>query len=102
MFIAILTYIRPIEEVDALVPDHIRFLDEHYASGLFIVSGRIVPRTGGVILIASDNRERVSAILDQDPFSIGGVSTYELVEFAAMKMQPGFRQLIEAQHPAAA
>ncbi len=94
MFIAILTYVRPLEEVDALIPDHLRFLDEHYASGLFIASGRVVPRTGGVILIAGHDRAQVSAILEQDPFKTAGVASYELVEFSPTKMQPGFTQFV--------
>ncbi|HEY0064380.1 MAG TPA: YciI family protein [Telluria sp.] len=94
MFIALLTYVRPLEEVDALIAAHVAFLDAHYASGLFVVSGRKVPRTGGVILIASDDRERVLAVIGQDPFTQAGVATYELVEFVPTKMQPGFAALV--------
>lgn len=90
MFIANLTYIRPLEEIDALIPEHIRFLDEHYASGLFVASGRKVPRTGGVILIAGNDRDKVNAVLDQDPFKKKGVARYELIEFVPTKMQPAF------------
>lgn len=94
MFIANLTYIRPLEEVDELVPAHIEFLDEHYASGAFIVSGRKVPRTGGVILIAGNDRAAVIDILDKDPFKQAGVSQYELIEFLPTKMQPALEDLI--------
>jgi uncharacterized protein YciI len=90
MFIANLTYIRPLDAVDALIPEHVAFLDEHYASGLFVASGRKVPRTGGVILIAGDDRERVMDVLEQDPFKREGVARYELLEFSPTKMQPGF------------
>jgi uncharacterized protein YciI len=90
MFIAILSYIRPLDEVDALIPAHLRYLDEHYASGLFVASGRRVPRTGGVILIAGEDRERVSTVLEQDPFQRQGIASYELIEFCPNKMQPGF------------
>jgi uncharacterized protein YciI len=96
MFIAILTYIRPLQEVDALIADHVRFLDEHYASGAFIASGRVVPRTGGVILAAGHDRRQVEGILDQDPFKIAGVAAYELVEFTPTKMQPGFAQFVDS------
>lgn len=94
MFIANLTYIRPLEEVDALIPAHIAFLDEHYASGTFIASGRKVPRTGGVILIAGSERGAVIDILDKDPFKKAGVAEYELLEFIPTKMQAGFESLI--------
>ncbi len=90
MFIAILKYVRPLEEIDALIPEHVRFLDQHYASGLFVASGRRVPRTGGVILISGSDREQVLQLLEQDPFKRHGVATYELIEFSPTKMQPGF------------
>ena len=46
----VLTYVKPLEEVDALLPAHVAWLDQGYAQGLFLVSGRRVPRTGGVIV----------------------------------------------------
>lgn len=90
MFIAILTYVRPLDDIDALIPEHAQFLDRHYATGLFIASGRRVPRTGGVILIAHADRETVMAVLEQDPFKREAVATYEVLEFTPAKMQPGF------------
>ena len=53
MFIVTLTYLKPVEEVDALMHDHVEWLKKGYADGLFIASGRRVPRTGGVILARS-------------------------------------------------
>jgi uncharacterized protein YciI len=96
MFIALLTYVRPLDEVDALIPAHVAFLDEHYASGLFVASGRKVPRTGGVILIAGEDRARVLSVIAQDPFALAGVATYELVEFCPVKMRPGFEAFTAA------
>lgn len=95
MLIAVLTYIRPLDEVDALIADHIRYLDEHYASGLFVASGRRVPRTGGVILIAGHDREQAMAVLEQDPFKRAEVATYELIEFAPAKMRAGFEAFLD-------
>lgn len=90
MFIALLKYVRPLEEVDVLIPEHMRFLEEQYASGLFVVSGRKEPRTGGVILISGHDRQRVLAALELDPFKIAGVAEYELIEFSPTRMRPGF------------
>lgn len=50
MFIISLTYKVPLEEVDKELNNHVRYLEEQYALGHFQVSGRKVPRTGGVIL----------------------------------------------------
>ena len=56
MFVLLLTYVRPLAEVDALMREHVAWLDEHYAAGRFLVSGRRIPRTGGVIVARGDDR----------------------------------------------
>jgi len=94
MFIAILTYLRPLEEIDALLPEHVRFLEQHYASGLFVASGRQVPRTGGVIIISGHDRVQAQAVLEQDPFARAGATAYELIEFTPAKMRPGFEAFL--------
>ncbi len=81
MFIAILTYKKPIEEVDRFLQAHRDYLAEHYAAGDFIVSGPQTPRIGGVIMIKADNREAVDSIIVQDPFNINGIADYQIVEF---------------------
>jgi uncharacterized protein YciI len=94
MFVAVLTYVRPLEEVDALIAEHLRFLEENYAAGLFVASGRKVPRTGGVILISGENRARVVNILERDPFHVAGVAIYELIEFIPTRMREGFEPFV--------
>ena len=81
MFIAILTYKKPIEEVDRFLQAHRDYLVEHYAAGDFIASGPQTPRIGGVIMIKADNREAVVSIIVQDPFNINGIADYQIVEF---------------------
>ena len=81
MFIAILTYKKPIEEVDRFLQAHRDYLAEHYAAGDFIVSGPQTPRIGGVIMIKADNREAVDSIIVQNPFNINGIADYQIVEF---------------------
>jgi uncharacterized protein YciI len=43
-------YHQPMDRIDALIAAHIAYLDKYYAQGIFIVSGRRTPPTGGVIL----------------------------------------------------
>lgn len=40
MFIVTLTYLLPLPELDALMPQHVAWLKEHYDAGLFLASGR--------------------------------------------------------------
>ena len=89
MFIVTLTYLKPVEEVDALMPGHIEWLDKGYADGLFIASGRRIPRTGGVILARSGDERLLRDTLAADPFAIHGVARFDVVEFTPTKTAPG-------------
>ncbi len=66
MFIAILTYIKPLEEVDRFLQAHRDYLSEHYAAGDFIASGPQNPRVGGVIMIKASDRDVVNTIISQE------------------------------------
>lgn len=81
MFIAILTYKKPLSEVDRFLAAHREYLAEHYAAGDFIASGPQTPRVGGVIMMKAENRAAVEAIIAQDPFNINGIADYQIVEF---------------------
>ncbi|ROT10253.1 GTP cyclohydrolase [Muribaculaceae bacterium Isolate-104 (HZI)] len=81
MFIAILTYKKPLEEVDRHLQAHRDYLAEHYAAGDFIASGPQTPRTGGVIMIKAESRAAVDSIIAQDPFHINSIADYQIVEF---------------------
>lgn len=88
MFAILVTYVRPLNEIDALLDAHVRFLDEHFADGTFLAAGRQVPRTGGVILARSGDRAALEKLLTQDPFAIHGAATYQVVEFLASRTAP--------------
>ena len=90
MFVLLLTYTKPIDEVDALMREHMAWLNEHYDAGRFVVSGRQVPRTGGVILARGDDREEIERIAAADPFVSGGVATCEVIQFRASQTADGF------------
>lgn len=81
MFIAILTYKKPLEEVDRFLQAHRDYLAKHYAAGDFIASGPQSPRIGGVIMMTAESRAAVDAIIAQDPFNINGIADYQIVEF---------------------
>ncbi|MBK7074970.1 MAG: hypothetical protein IPH44_21985 [Myxococcales bacterium] len=56
MFIIELTYKVPLAEIDAMMKAHVAFLDRHYAAGTFLISGRKIPRDGGIIVALGDHR----------------------------------------------
>lgn len=81
MYIAILTYKKPLSEVDKYLAAHREYLARHYAAGDFIASGPQTPRIGGVIMMKAENRTDVDVIISQDPFYINNIADYQLVEF---------------------
>lgn len=85
MFIINLTYIKPLEEVEKYLAEHITFLNKYYGSGNFICSGRKNPRTGGVIICNAKNMEEVSEIISEDPFKGNGIANYDILEFCPTK-----------------
>ncbi len=95
MFVVLLTYVKDLAVIDALIPEHVAFLDEQYRAGVFLASGRRVPRTGGVILARSGDRAELEAILARDPFARAGAATYEVVEFSPTKAAPELACVLE-------
>jgi uncharacterized protein YciI len=98
MFIVSITYTAPLEAIDAALPEHVAFLDRHYAAGVFIASGRKVPRTGGVILAATSGKDALSAILAEDPFSRKDLATYRIEEFIPSKSSPEIQRFFDSEN----
>ena len=96
MFIAILTYKKPLEEVDRFLQAHRDYLAEHYAAGDFIASGPQNPRIGGVIMLTAESRNKVDAILACDPFNINGIADYQIIGFTpTMFINPTLSTLLK-------
>lgn len=85
MFVMELTYTAPIEAVEEEMDAHIAWLDGHYAAGVFLASGRKVPRDGGMILVGGVSRAEIEKIAAGDPFAVAGVCAYRITEFIATK-----------------
>jgi len=83
MFVIELTYKAPLPAIDASMRSHMKFLKKYYAAGNFLVSGRKIPRDGGIILAVADNREQIEAIAREDPFYARGLSDFRVIEFRA-------------------
>jgi uncharacterized protein YciI len=81
MFIIELIYKAPLERIDAQMKAHMAFLNRHYASGHFLMSGRKIPRDGGIILAVGKSREEIEAIAAEDPFCQKGLADFRVIEF---------------------
>ena len=94
MFAIILRYIKPIEQIDALRPEHLAFLDRYYEKGIFIASGRQIPLTGGCILARGCTRAELENIITEDPFHREQVANIEIIEFTPNKFHPALKELV--------
>jgi uncharacterized protein YciI len=94
MFVLLLSYIKPIEEVDALMREHVAWLSKQYEAGRFVVSGGRIPRTGGVVVARGDDHKEIEDIAASDPFVTGGVATVEVIHFRASQTADGFDALV--------
>jgi uncharacterized protein YciI len=96
VFVVLLSYLRPLAEVDALLEAHRAYLAKQYANGVFLLSGLKEPRTGGVIIARAKSLEELHGVLAEDPFQVHGVAAYEVVEFVARAVAPGLERLVGA------
>ncbi|PSH57533.1 MULTISPECIES: YciI family protein [Phyllobacterium] len=94
MFIVSLTYVVPLDEVDAAIPLHVAFLEKHYAAGTFLASGAKVPRTGGIILAKASSEEALQEILAEDPFHQKKLAYYDVQEFVPSRTLKGLEPLL--------
>jgi uncharacterized protein YciI len=93
MFVIELVYTAPLAQIDAAMATHVRFLKKYYANGTFLVSGRKVPRDGGIIIAAGSSREEIEAIVRADPFVAGGLADFRVIEFRASQKAKALEHL---------
>jgi uncharacterized protein YciI len=95
MFVIELIYKVDLAKIDAHMKAHVAFLQKYYASGHFLVSGRKIPRDGGIILAVGESREEIEAIANEDPFCQHGLAEARIIEFRASQRADDIQQRIE-------
>lgn len=94
MFIINLNYIVPLEQLDAHMADHVKFLRHYYKKNVFVASGRKVPRTGGIILALAKSKEEIEEIITEDPFHIHKLAEFSITEFLTSQYHPELKKLL--------
>jgi uncharacterized protein YciI len=95
MFVIELTYKVDLAQIDAAMRAHVAYLKKYYASGHFLVSGRKIPRDGGVILAVGASREEIERIVREDPFCERGLADFRIIEFRASQRADDIQKRIE-------
>jgi uncharacterized protein YciI len=96
MFVIELSYKRSLEEIDAHMAAHVRFLKKYYAAGNFLVSGRKIPREGGIILAVGKSRQEIETLIREDPFHQHGLADFRIIEFRASQKADDLQDRIES------
>jgi uncharacterized protein YciI len=99
MFVIELSYKVDLAEIDAHMTAHVKFLKKYYAAGNFLVSGRKIPRDGGIILAVGASREQIQAIIQEDPFHAHGLADFRIIEFRATQHAVDMPERIVADLP---
>ena len=97
MFVIELVYKADLSQIDAHMKAHVAFLKKHYAAGNFLVSGRKIPRDGGVILAVGESRHAIETIIKQDPFCARGLADFRIMEFRASQRAGDIQKLIDKE-----
>jgi uncharacterized protein YciI len=95
MFIIELSYKADLAEIDAHMAAHVVFLKKYYAAGNFLVSGRKIPRDGGIILAVGKNRKQIEAIVEEDPFYEHDLADFRIIEFRASQRADDIQKRID-------
>jgi uncharacterized protein YciI len=93
MFVIELIYKAELAAIDVQMTAHVRFLKKYYASGHFLISGRKIPRDGGIIIAAAESRDEIDAIIREDPFHTHGLAEFRIIEFRASQRADVLREL---------
>ena len=93
MFVITLSYLVDIDRIDEAMADHREWVDRQYEDGVFLASGPLVPRTGGMILAGGLSRSELEARLALDPYKTRGLAEHVIVEFAPRAVAPGLERL---------
>lgn len=97
MFIIDLHYIVPLDQLDAHMSEHVKYLHKYYKLNVFVASGRKVPRTGGIILALAKSKEEVEQIINEDPFIIHKLAEFSITEFLTSQSHPEFKKLLKGK-----
>jgi uncharacterized protein YciI len=94
MFVILLSYVKPLEEVDRYLALHRAFLADGYQKNFFLASGPQNPRDGGVILSPLKNKQDLIDIMADDPFHLHGIAEYQIIEFDAVLYHPCLESIV--------
>ncbi|MDD6055883.1 MAG: YciI family protein [Helicobacter sp.] len=82
LFVIRVTYTKPFEEIEKILPRHREFLQSGYKSGNLVASGPQNPKVGGIIIGTFSTKDEAESFFKDDPYALESLATYEIIEFS--------------------
>jgi uncharacterized protein YciI len=60
-----------------------------------LISGRKIPRDGGIILALANSRDELEGIMREDPFCKDGLAEFRVIEFRASQRADDIPKRVE-------
>ena len=95
MFVIELVYKATLAEIDSHMAAHVMFLKKYYAAGNFLISGRKVPRDGGIIVAVGESLQQLEAIIHEDPLYELGLADFRIIQFLASQRADDIQKRID-------
>ena len=93
MYLILLRYIRPLAEVEQVLPAHREYLRHAPGSEGIVMTGRHTARDGGLVMLRAASREAAEDFARQDPYCLQQVARYEILAFEVAQTAPGLGSL---------
>ncbi|MFT3924894.1 MAG: YciI family protein [Myxococcales bacterium] len=97
MFVIELIYKAELTQIDAAMKEHMAFLKRGYAAGVFVLSGRKIPRDGGILLAVGNDREKVEQLMALDPFVAKGLADVHIIQFRASQRAENVDEVLKQE-----
>ena len=88
MFIVQLKFSDNKSQAAEYMQAHNRWLQKAFDDGVFLIAGSLQPGIGGGIITANLPRDKIEAVINQDPFVQQAVVEPEITELAVSKTDP--------------
>ena len=95
MFMVTSTYTAAPDAIAAALPAHRIWVGDLYDRGVFFLSGRLQPPTGGFMMAKGVTRDALEAILASDPFREANLLTHTILELSPTRWAPELASLGE-------
>lgn len=95
MFLITSTYSAPPDEIARALPEHRDWVGTLYERGVFVLSGRLVPPTGGFMVARGIGRADLETLLATDPFRRKGLLTHAILELSPTRSSDALISLME-------